>query len=317
MSGIEDTTSDQQAAAPPTTPPRRISVVGLGVMGSPIARHLAQAGHTLTLYNRSPDKIAAWREKNPELQVITARSPGQAAVGADVVITCVGNDDDLADVVLGPQGLLRSMRPGALFIDHTTASARIARQIAVEARDREVHCVDAPMTGAQPGAEAGTLTLMCGGKPAAVEEARPVMSAYARRIVHVGKPGTGQVTKMINQICMTGVLAGLSEALRLAQAEHLDLDRVLEAISGGAAQSWQMDNHWTSMARDEFDFGLTVDLMRKDLGLALDEGRGLGLSLPITALIDQFYADLQAMGAGRQDITALVRRLPRRGVQKG
>jgi 3-hydroxyisobutyrate dehydrogenase len=195
-----------------------------------------------------------------------------------VVITCVGNDDDLADVVLGPQGLLRSMRPGALFIDHTTASARIARQIAVEARDREVHCVDAPMTGAQPGAEAGTLTLMCGGKPAAVEEARAVMSAYARRIVHVGKPGTGQVTKMINQICMTGVLAGLSEALRLAQAEHLDLDRVLEAISGGAAQSWQMDNHWTSMARDEFDFGLTVDLMRKDLGLALDEGRGLGLA---------------------------------------
>ena len=309
MSGHEDT-------APATAAPRRVSLIGLGVMGGPIARHLAHAGHALTLYNRSPARVAAWLAANPDCDVQVARSPAQAADGAEVVITCVGNDDDLADVVLGPQGVMQALARGGLLIDHTTASARIARQIAVEGRDHEVHCVDAPMTGAQPGAEAGTLTLMCGGKPAAVELARPIMAAYARRIVHVGKAGTGQVTKMINQISMAGVLASLGEALRLAQAEHLDLGRVFEAISGGAAQSWQMDNHWDTMARDEFDFGLTVDLMRKDLGLALEEGRGLGLSFPVAALVDQFYADLQAMGAGRQDITALVRRLPRRGVPK-
>ena len=312
MMGNED-----KSPPPPKVPARRVSLVGLGVMGGPIARHLAHAGHDLTLYNRSPARVAAWRAANPDCAVHVARSPAEAAEGAEVVITCVGNDDDLADVVLGPQGVMQALSRGGLLIDHTTASARIARQIAVEGRDHEVHCVDAPMTGAQPGAEAGTLTLMCGGKPAAVELARPIMRAYARRIVHVGKAGTGQVTKMINQISMAGVLASLGEALRLAQAEHLDLDRVFEAISGGAAQSWQMDNHWDTMARDEFDFGLTVDLMRKDLGLALEEGRGLGLSFPVAALVDQFYADLQAMGAGRQDITALVRRLPRRGVPKG
>ncbi|MDE1916096.1 MAG: NAD(P)-dependent oxidoreductase [Sphingomonadales bacterium] len=303
--------------APENTPPRRVSLIGLGVMGGPIARHLTHAGHALTLYNRSPAKVDAWRKANADCHVTVARGPDEAARGADVVITCVGNDDDLADVVLGPQGVMQAMVRGSLLIDHTTASARIARQIAVEGRDHEVHCVDAPMTGAQPGAEAGTLTLMCGGKPAAVELARPVMAAYARRIVHVGKAGTGQVTKMINQVSMAGILASLGEALRLAQAEHLDLERVYEAISGGAAQSWQMDAHWGTMARDEFDFGLTIDLMRKDLGLALDEGRGLGLSFPVAALVDQFYADLQAMGAGKQDITALVRRLPRRGVHKG
>jgi 3-hydroxyisobutyrate dehydrogenase len=298
-----------------TTPtePRRIAIIGLGVMGGPIARHLGNARHALTLYNRSPARIDKWRAAHPQFAVAVADSPAAAAESADVVITCVGNDDDLADCVLSPRGVFASLRKGGVFIDHTTVSARIARQIAVEARDKEVHCVDAPMTGAQAGAEAGTLTLMCGGRADAIAAAEPVMRAYSRRIVHIGKAGTGQATKMVNQICIASAIGGLAEALRLAQAEHLDLGKVFEAISGGAAQSWQMDNRWATMAEDSFDFGFAVDWMRKDLGLALDEGRGLGLSQPVTALVDQFFADVQALGGGRQDTSALVRRLPRKG----
>ena len=296
----------------PTTP-RQIAVIGLGVMGGPIARHLGRAGHALRLYNRSPGRVATWLTSHPDLRPRIATNPADAAGGADVVITCVGNDDDLADVVLGPQGAFTTLASGSLFIDHTTVSARIARQIAVEARDKHILCVDAPMTGSQIGAENGTLTLMCGGRADAIEASRPIMSAYARRIVHNGKAGTGQATKMVNQICIAGIVGGLAEALRLAQAEHLDLGKVYEAISGGAAQSWQMDNRWATMAEDKFDFGFAIDWMRKDLGLALEEGRGLGVSLPTTALIDQFFADVQAMGAGRQDTSALVRRLPRKG----
>jgi 3-hydroxyisobutyrate dehydrogenase len=195
-----------------------------------------------------------------------------------------------------------------VFIDHTTVSAYIARQISVEARDLQVHCVDAPMTGSQIGAESGTLTLMCGGRKDAIEAARPVMEAYSRKIVHIGKAGAGQTAKMANQICIAGIVAGLAEAVRFAQASHLDMDQVYEAISGGAAQSWQMDNRWSTMASDEFDFGFAIDWMRKDLGLAMDEGRGLGVSLPITALVNQFYAEVQAIGGGRQDTSALIRR---------
>ena len=294
-------------------PPRRVCVIGLGVMGGPIARHLGKAGHHLTLYNRSPARIDKWREAHPQFAVAVADSPADGAKDADVVITCVGNDDDLADCVLSPRGVFSTLKKGGVFIDHTTVSARIARQIAVEARDAQVHCVDAPMTGSQAGAEAGTLTLMCGGRGDAIAAARPVMGAYARRIVHIGKAGTGQATKMVNQICIAGAISGVAEALRLAQAEHLDLGKVFEAISGGAAQSWQMDNRWKTMAEDSFDFGFAVDWMRKDLGLALDEGRGLGLSLPLTALVDQFYADVQALGAGRKDTSAIVLRLPRKG----
>jgi 3-hydroxyisobutyrate dehydrogenase len=291
-----------------------VTMIGLGVMGAPIARHIAKAGHALTIYNRSPARVDKWLEDNPGLDVKVARSPAKAAEGADVVVTCVGNDDDLSDVVLGPQGVFTTLRRGAVFIDHTTVSARIARQIVVEARDKEIHCVDAPMTGSQIGAEKGTLTLMCGGRDNAIEAARPVMSAYSARIVHVGKAGAGQLTKMANQICIAGVISGVAEAMRLAQASHLDMGKVFEAISGGAAQSWQMDNRWESMAADSFDgFGFAVDWMRKDLGLAMDEGRGLGVSLPVTALVDQFYADVQALGAGRQDTSALIRRLPRKG----
>ncbi|WJS98588.1 NAD(P)-dependent oxidoreductase [Novosphingobium humi] len=299
----------------PASAPRRVAVIGLGVMGGPIARHLGHAGHSLTLYNRSPKRIALWREANPDIAVREANNAADAAEGSDVVITCVGNDDDLAEVVLGPQGVFTTLHAGGLFIDHTTVSARIARQIGVEARDKEIRCVDAPMTGAQAGAEAGTLTLMCGGRADAVAAATPVMSAYARRIVHIGKAGTGQATKMVNQLALAGVTAALAEAFRLAQAEHLDLDKVYEAISGGAAQSWQMDNRWHTMAQERFDFGFAIDWMRKDLGLALDEGRGLGLSFPVAALIDQLYADIQAMGGGRQDTSAILRRLPKRGVR--
>ena len=292
---------------------RRVSMIGLGVMGGPIARHIAAAGHDLTIYNRTPARVEKWLADNPALSPRVATGPADAATGADVVITCVGDDDDLSDVVLGPQGVFTTLRRGGVFIDHTTVSARIARQVAVEARDKEVHCVDAPMTGSQIGAENGTLTLMCGGRADAIEAARPVMEGYSQRIVHIGKAGAGQSTKAVNQICIAGVVSGLAEAVRFAQAAHLDMAKVYEAISGGAAQSWEMDNRWTTMAADEFDFGFAVDWMRKDLGLALDEGRGLGVSLPITALVNQFYAEVQALGSGREDTSALVRRLPRKG----
>jgi len=291
--------------------PRNVSFLGLGVMGGPIARHLGKAGHRLTIYNRSPQRVEAWTEANPGLAVRVATSPADAAEGADVVLTCVGNDDDLSDVVLGPSGVFTTLRRGGLFIDHTTASARIARQIAVEARDHEVMCIDAPMTGSQIGAENGQLTLMCGGRADAMQAAEEIFSAYTRRVVHIGKSGYGQLAKMVNQICIAGAVSGVAEALRFAQAGHLDTAKVYEAISGGAAQSWQMDNRWKTMADDEFDFGFAVDWMRKDLGLAMDEGRTLGVSLPITALVNQFYAEVQAIGGGRQDTSALVRRLPR------
>lgn len=297
----------------PKPAPLRVSMIGLGVMGGPIARHIGNAGHDLTIYNRTPARVEKWLADNPGLSPRVASGPADAASTADVVITCVGNDDDLSDVVLAPQGVFSTLRKGGVFIDHTTVSARIARQIAVEARDKQVHCVDAPMTGSQIGAETGTLTLMCGGRPDAIEAARGVMGAYSKAIVHIGKAGAGQSTKAVNQICIAGVVAGLAEAVRFAQAAHLDMAKVYEAISGGAAQSWEMDNRWETMAKDEFDFGFAVDWMRKDLGLAMDEGRGLGISLPITALVNQFYAEVQALGAGRQDTSALVRRLPRKG----
>ncbi|HCF24556.1 MAG TPA: oxidoreductase [Novosphingobium sp.] len=293
------------------TTPLNVSFLGLGVMGGAIARHIGKAGHSLTIYNRSPDRAKRWQEANPGLAARVAHSPAEAAEGADVVLTCVGNDDDLADVVLGPTGVFSAIRHGATFIDHTTVSARIARQIVVEARDLEVHCVDAPVTGGQAGAENGTLTVMCGGRAEAIEAARPVMEAYTKRIVHVGKAGAGQTTKMVNQIAFSGILASLSEGLRFAEAAHLDLDKVYEAISGGASQSWQMDNRWKTAARGEFDFGFAVDWMRKDLGICLQTADEIGAPLPMTALVDQFYKDVQAMGGGRWDTSSLIERLRR------
>ncbi len=283
-----------------------IAFIGLGVMGAPIARHLATAGHQLTVYNRSPAKVEAWAAAHGGR---IAASPAAAAEGADAVFTCVGDDYDLEAATLGGSGAFRSMKRGALFADHTTVSARIARQLAVEGKDRGLHVIDAPVTGAQPGAESGTLSIMCGGTPAAFAVAEPLMRAYAKRIVHVGRAGAGQTTKMVNQIAIAGALQGVSEALRFAQKAELDLAKVFEAISGGAASSWQLLNRWETMAADQFDFGFAVDWMRKDLGLALEEARANGATAAVAALVDQFYADIQGMGGGRQDISALVRRL--------
>ncbi|MCW2337024.1 3-hydroxyisobutyrate dehydrogenase [Sphingobium sp. B2D3A] len=284
----------------------KIAFIGLGVMGGPMAGHLAAAGHDLSVFNRSMGKTQAWVEQHGGEAAV---SPAQAAAEAEVVISCVGNDADLEAVTIGRDGAFRTMRPGVLFIDHTTVSAKIARQLADEAESRGLHFVDAPVSGGQSGAQGGTLSVMCGGTQAAVETARLVMQSYAARIVHCGEAGAGQTTKMVNQICIAGVLEGLSEALRFAQAAGLDLGKVQEAIGGGAAQSWQMDNRWKTMSEDSFDFGFAVEWMRKDLGLALDEARTLGATLPVTALVDQYYAEVVAMGGGRQDTSALVRRL--------
>ncbi|ODU22645.1 MAG: oxidoreductase [Sphingomonas sp. SCN 67-18] len=286
----------------------QIAFIGIGIMGGPMARHLAAAGHALTVYNRNPAKAEAWVAAHGGA---LAASPAHAAEGADAVISCVGNDDDLAGITLGRDGAFRAMRKGAVFIDHTTVSARIARQLAVEAKSLGLLSVDAPVSGGQAGAEKGALSIMCGGSEAAMAAASPLMGAYAGRIVHVGGPGAGQTTKMVNQIAIAGTLQGLSEAVRFAQIAGLDMDKALEAVSGGAAQSWQMVNRWGTMAADQFDFGFAIDWMRKDLGLALDEARANGASLPVAALVDQFYAEIQAMGGNRQDTSALIRRLPK------
>ena len=292
---------------------KRIAFLGLGVMGAPMAGHLARAGHKVTVYNRNASRAEAWVKQHAELSVALAATPAEAARGQDIVITCVGNDEDLVEVVLGSEGALAEMAPGALFIDHTTVSPASARRIASEANARGVLALDAPVSGGQAGAENGKLSIMCGGSPEAMQAAQPVIQAYAARIVHIGAPGAGQAAKAVNQICIAGTLAGLSEGLRFAQAAGLDLDRVFEAVSGGAAQSWQMDNRWATMARGEFDFGFAIDWMRKDLAIALAEAKAHGLELPVTRLVDGFYADVQAKGGARQDTSALVRHLPEVG----
>ncbi len=295
-----------------------IAFLGLGVMGGPMAGHLARAGHRLVAYNRSPERASRWRDgwADEGLTVAFAATPADAARGADFVITCVGNDEDLAEVMLGETGVLNAAQAGAMIIDHTTVSAGMARQVAAECAKRGLGAVDAPVSGGQAGAEKGQLAIMCGGSDADMARAEPVMRPYAKAITHVGPAGAGQTAKMANQMCIAGVLAGLSEAIRLADAAGLDLGKTYEAISGGAAQSWQMDNRWATMARGEFDFGFAIDWMRKDLGYALDEARQLGLSSPVTALVDQFYADVQASGGGRKDTSALITRLPRSPLSK-
>ena len=283
-----------------------IAFIGLGIMGAPIAGHLAKAGHSLTVYNRSIGKAKRWVEAYGGAVAV---NPAKAAEDADIVISCVGTDDDLAQVTLGRDGAFRSMKPGTLFIDHTTVSARIARQLFVEGESLGLHCVDAPVSGGQAGAENGRLSIMCGGTEPAVTAAKIAMQSYAARIVHVGGAGAGQTTKMVNQICIAGVIQGLAEALRFAQAAELDLDKVFEAISGGAAQSWQMDNRWKTMAQDSFDFGFAVDWMRKDLGIAMAEGKRWNAQMPVVALVDQFYQRVQERGGGRWDTSSLIQPL--------
>jgi 3-hydroxyisobutyrate dehydrogenase len=278
----------------------KIAFIGTGVMGAPMARHLSDAGHDVSVFNRT-------RAKAEATGLTVADTPAAAAKECDTVVTCVGNDADLEAVTLGADGAFAAMRDDAVFIDHTTVSASIAQRLAAA----RTLVVDAPVSGGQAGAEAGTLSIMCGGTAAAMAKAEPVMQAYAARIVHVGAAGAGQQTKMVNQICIAGVLQGVSEGLRFAQKSGLDLSKVFEAISGGAAQSWQMNNRWQSMSEDRFDFGFAIDWMRKDLGLALDEARRIDAALPMAALVDQFYAEVQAIGGARQDTSALVRRLPK------
>ena len=285
---------------------KNIAYLGLGVMGGPMARHLAAAGHTLTVYNRTAEKAVAWVAAHGGR---AAPTPAAAATGADVVIACVGADADLEAVTLGPDGAFAAMAPGALFIDHTTVSAAIARRLATEGETRGLHVVDAPVSGGQAGAENGKLTIMVGGYEAAFAAAEPVMAAYARVCRRIGDTGAGQMAKMMNQICIAGLMQGLSEALAFGQKAGLDGEAVVEVISQGAAGSWQMANRHKTMLADSFDFGFAVDWMRKDLAICLATADEIGARLPVTALIDQFYKDVQLMGGGRGDTSSLIRRL--------
>ncbi|MCW5664932.1 MAG: NAD(P)-dependent oxidoreductase [Piscinibacter sp.] len=287
-------------------PPRPAAFLGLGVMGHPMAGHLARAGHRVTVYNRTAAKAAAWAG---EYGGATAATPREAAQGADLVCACVGNDDDLRAVALGPDGAFAGMPRGAVFVDHTTASAEVARELYAAAKERGLHFVDAPVSGGQAGAVNGVLTVMCGGDAEPFERVKPVLGAYARAVTLVGTSGAGQLAKMVNQTAIAGLLQGLAEAIAFGQKAGLDMKLVLEVIGKGAAQSWQMDNRGGTMIENRFDFGFAVDWMRKDLGLVLEEGRRLGARLPVTALVDQFYADVQAAGGNRLDTSSLIKRL--------
>ena len=286
--------------------PHKVAFLGLGVMGYPMAGHLARAGHHVTVFNRTTKKAERWVE---EYGGNFARTPREAAAGAQIVFCCVGNDDDLRSVVLGADGAFAGMAKDAVFVDNTTASAAIARELYAEARKRGLHFIDAPVSGGQAGAVNGQLTVMCGGDAAVFERIRPVAMAYAKAVTLIGASGSGQLAKMVNQICIAGLLQGLSEGINFGLAAGLDMKLVLQVIGKGAAQSWQMDNRGTTMVDDKFDFGFAVDWMRKDLGLCVDEARRNGAPLPVTALVDQFYADVQAMGGGRWDTSSLIRRL--------
>jgi len=290
----------------------RIAFLGLGVMGYPMAGHLAKSGHTVTVYNRTEAKAVKWVE---EYGGSAAATPLEAVKDTDFVLSCVGNDDDLRSVVIGEQGALAGMSAGSVFVDHTTASAVVARELAELAAASGVGFVDAPVSGGQAGAENGQLAIMCGGAQADFDKAHPVMDVYAKAIERFGDVGAGQITKMCNQICIAGLVQGMSEAINFAEKAGLDAKQMANLVSKGAGGSWQLSNRAETMVDNKFDYGFAVDWMRKDLGIALDTAEEIGVSLPVTALVDQFYADVQQMGGGRWDTSSLIRRL--RSVKKG
>jgi len=285
---------------------QKAAFIGLGVMGYPMAGYLQQKGYETTVYNRTAAKADEWAGKYGGS---SAPTPRQAAEGADFVMVCVGNDDDLRSVVLGDDGALAGMKAGAVLVDHTTASADVAREIAALAADKGVGFVDGPVSGGQAGAENGVLTVMCGGSEKDFDTAKPAIMSYARACELLGEAGSGQIAKMVNQICIAGLVQGLSEALHFAQSAGLDGRKVVDTISKGAAQSWQMENRYETMLDDQFEFGFAVDWMRKDLGICLEQAKRMGISLPVTSVVDQFYGDVQAMGGGRWDTSSLIRRL--------
>jgi 3-hydroxyisobutyrate dehydrogenase-like beta-hydroxyacid dehydrogenase len=288
------------------TVPQPVTFLGLGVMGFPMAGHLARAGHRVTVYNRTPSKAALWVEKYGGR---SASSPAEAARGATLVMMCVGNDGDVRAIALRPDGALAGMAPDAILVDHTTASAMVAREVYAAAAAHNVGFLDAPVSGGQAGAESGKLTIMVGGDAAMFDRAKDVLAHYARAVTLLGGPGSGQLTKMVNQICIAGMVQALAEGITFCERAGLDVLQVLDVIGKGAAQSWQMDNRAKTMHADQFDFGFAVDWMRKDLAICLAEARACGAALPVTALVDQFYARIQARGGGRWDTTSLIRLL--------
>ena len=293
-----------------SAPSQNVAFLGLGVMGYPMAGHLARAGHAVTVYNRSAAKAAAWCQEFADTkQAAHAATPREAVAHADIVFCCVGNDDDLRAVVLGADGALAGMKKGAILVDHTTASANVARELYQAAKALGLHFIDAPVSGGQGGAQNGLLTVMCGGDSAIFEATKPAAMAFSRAYTLMGESGAGQLTKMVNQVCIAGLVQGLSEAIAFGQKAGLDMNLVLDVIGKGAAQSWQMDNRGKTMVANKFDFGFAVDWMRKDLGLVMDEAKRNGARLPVTALVDQFYADVQQMGGKRWDTSSLIKRL--------
>ncbi len=285
---------------------QHVAFIGLGAMGYPMAGHLANAGHRVTVFNRTPERAQRWLS---EFEGNLASTPAEAAAGADAIMICVGNDQDVREVTTGPEGALAALTPGALIIDHTTTSQALAVEIAATAADNAVSFLDAPVSGGQIGATNGVLTIMAGGTDEAFAAARPLMSSYAKSLRHMGPVGTGQLTKMVNQICIAGLLQGLSEGIHFAELAGLDVTGVIDVISQGAAQSWQMNNRASTMIEGEFDFGFAVDWMRKDLGIAIEAARAVGAAVPVTELVDRYYAEVQALGGNRWDTSSLIQRL--------
>ena len=284
----------------------KVAFLGLGVMGFPMAGHLAAKGHEVTVYNRTFAKAEEWTKKH---KGSAARTPKEAAAGKEIVFCCVGNDEHLRAVVLGDDGAFAGMAKGAIFVDNTTASADIARELHALGKTKGIEFIDAPVSGGQAGAENGQLTVMCGGEQATFDKAKPVADAYAKAMTLIGPPGSGQITKMMNQMCIAGIVQGLAEAMNLGQRAGLDMEKVISAISKGAAQSWQMDNRWKAMAEGKFEFGFAVDWMRKDLGIAMAEGKRAKAAMPLVALVDQFYDRVQQRGGGRWDTCSLIQPL--------